>query len=230
MRGDLARETVVIESNLTDTLSYNLLSAEEWKHQEIIDPEKNIGHNREVYTVWNEKINLVKIASEKNFFNSSYFVWPDMGGVRHNVEREKLVQRIPEDEGILMLNIQPFTDEEKTLINGRSESDFSRKVRVAGGTFGGSKSSIDKYHAAYYKIFKRYLSEGKFVGKDQNIMAATCLETNLCLLVQGNDFSWFRLQVFCCIYLNQMIELCFQDWLKNKLKNENYKHLKSVST
>ena len=72
MRGDLARETVVIESNLTDTLSYNLLSAEEWKHQEIIDPEKNIGHNREVYTVWNEKINLVKIASEKNFFNSSW--------------------------------------------------------------------------------------------------------------------------------------------------------------
>ena len=94
-----------------------------------------------------------------------------------------------------MLNIQPFTEEEKTLKNGVSLSDFTKKVRLSGGIFGGTKASISKYHEAYYNIIRRQLSQGRFVGKDQNIMATTCLETNICLLIQGNDFAWFRLQV-----------------------------------
>ena len=43
-----------------------------------------------------------------------------------------------------------------------------------------------------YLYIARYVSEGRFVGKDQSLMAATCLETNLCLLLDGTSNSWFR--------------------------------------
>ena len=42
-----------------------------------------------------------------------------------------MIQRIPDDEGVLMLNLIPFTPEEKTLINGRSMSNFTTLVREA---------------------------------------------------------------------------------------------------
>jgi hypothetical protein len=38
----------------------------------------------------------------------------------------------------------------------------------------------------------RYLSEGRFVGKDQSMMATTCLETAVCLLLSGTSTQWFR--------------------------------------
>ena len=43
-----------------------------------------------------------------------------------------------------------------------------------------------------YLYIARYVSEGRFVGKDQSLMAATCLETNLCLLLDGTSNSRFR--------------------------------------
>jgi hypothetical protein len=38
----------------------------------------------------------------------------------------------------------------------------------------------------------RYVAEGRFIGKDQSLMAATCLETTLCLLLDGTSTAWFR--------------------------------------
>ena len=62
-----------------------MLTPEEWEAQERMDPEQRIGHNRELYTVWSEKTNFMKIAADENFFQSSYFLWLDIGAVRHPV-------------------------------------------------------------------------------------------------------------------------------------------------
>lgn len=62
-----------------------MLTEEEWTHQESMDPEQGIGHNRELYTVWSEKTNFLKIAAHNDYFNSSYFLWLDIGAVRHTV-------------------------------------------------------------------------------------------------------------------------------------------------
>ena len=40
---------------------------------------------RELYIVWAEKTNLMKLAADTNHFNSSYFLWLDIGAVRHKV-------------------------------------------------------------------------------------------------------------------------------------------------
>ena len=67
------------------TLVRKMLTEPEWEDQERKDPEQGIGHNRDLYIVWSEKTNLLKIAADKNYFNSDYFLWLDIGAVRHEV-------------------------------------------------------------------------------------------------------------------------------------------------
>ena len=78
-------QTVIIPVELNQTLAYNLLTEEEWAHQESIDRETNIGHNRHLYAVWHQKPDFVKTAADKNYFQSQYFVWVDIGSLRSKV-------------------------------------------------------------------------------------------------------------------------------------------------
>ena len=120
-----------------------------------------------------------------------------------------MVNRIPEESGILLLNIERFTEDETQLQEGRSFTDFQSKTRIGGGTIGCDESSLAAWHKAYYGTLERYVREKKFAGKDQNIMATTCLETDLCLLVYTDQWEWFKLQ----------------DWLIGNLPDENYERL-----
>ena len=64
---------------------FTMLNETQWSEQESLDPEQGIGHSRLLYSVWNEKTNFLKIAADNNHFNSSYFLWLDIGAVRHSV-------------------------------------------------------------------------------------------------------------------------------------------------
>ena len=209
------------------TLVFNMLTGAEWAEQERKDPEQGIGHNRDLYTVWSEKTNFLKISADKNYFNSSYFLWLDIGAVRQQVGRglaseascrifflqsfnhKRLVNRIPSDSGILLLSMERFTEDEKRLDHGKSLADFSKTVRLGGGTIGCDRTSLEAWYKAYYATMRSYLERDLFAGKDQNMMATTCLETDLCLLINANDDNWFKLQ----------------DWFIGNLPNENYQRL-----
>ena len=65
---------IIIPFEIESFLMSSLVSIEEWKQQEERDPEQNIGHNRDLYKVWNEKTNMMKITSVPNPFLSSYFI------------------------------------------------------------------------------------------------------------------------------------------------------------
>ena len=125
-----------------------------------------------------------------------------------------MVNRTPLESGVLLLNIERFTAEEKHLQDGRSLTNFQSKVRIGGGTIGCDKSSLEAWHRAYYATFERFIAEKMFAGKDQNLMATTCLETDLCLLVHSDQGQWFKLQ----------------DWLRGDLPNENYERLNITET
>ena len=120
-----------------------------------------------------------------------------------------MVNRIPEESGILLLNIERFTEDEKHLQEGRSLQNFQSKDRIGGTTIGCDKLSLVAWHRAYYETFERYITEKMFAGKDQNLMATTCLETDLCLLVYTEHKQWFKLQ----------------DWFIGNLQNETYERL-----
>ena len=78
-------QTIIIPVELNQTFAYNLLTEEEWSHQESIDKETNIGHNKYLYTVWHQKPDFVKTAADRNYFRSQYFVWVDIGSLRSPV-------------------------------------------------------------------------------------------------------------------------------------------------
>ena len=126
-----------------------------------------------------------------------------------NFNHKKLINRVPEDSGILLLSVGRFTEEEKQLQNGKSEADFSKTVKLGGGTIGCDRPSLQAWHKAYYNTMRSYLQRNLFAGKDQNMMATCCLETDLCLLLNSDLNNWFKLQ----------------DWLIGNLPNENYQRL-----
>ena len=75
-------------------MTFTMLSEIEWSEQERLDPEQNIGHSRLLYALWSEKTNFLKIAADNNHFNSSYFLWLDIGAVRHSVISKQIVAEI----------------------------------------------------------------------------------------------------------------------------------------
>merc|ERR1711970_1340009 len=110
-----------------------------------------------------------------------------------------MIRRIPEDKGVLLLALSPgpvpFTEEETTLTNGKSTANFKGLVRLGGGHIGCDPESLNLWHKAFYSTVETYLSEGRFMGKDQDVMATTCLESDLCMLVPGGDpVDFFKLQ------------------------------------
>ena len=54
--------------------------------------------------------------------------------------------------------------------------------------------ALEAWHRVYYSIIDKYRQSGRFLGKDQNVMATACIESEMCLLVQGDEESWFKLQ------------------------------------
>ena len=186
--------TLILPRPISSFLMSNLLTKAEWVEQERRDGERAAtpGHNSKLYRVWNEKTNMLKLAADLNPFSSSYFVWLDIGGVRHGLwNHQRLVQRRPAEPGVLLLSVEPFST---TELGRGDKADFSVVNRVGGGGIGADPVSLAAWHAAYYSMVERYRREGRFLGEDQSLMAATCLQTGLCLLVQSDIHHWFRLQ------------------------------------
>ena len=68
---------------------------------------------------------------------------------------KKLIQRLPTESGVLLLNINPFTDEERALHDGESSVDFSREDRLGGGTIGCDTRALETWHRQYYSTMNR---------------------------------------------------------------------------
>jgi len=188
-----AYPTIIIPRTIDTFLVSTIVSSDEWEVHEALDPERGNGHNRLLYSVWVEKTNMMKIVADINPFSSSYFVWLDIGAMRQaGYNNQVLVKRIPQEKGVLLLSVEQFTEEEKELTDGKSLVDFTHKNRIGGGTICCDRDSLERWHAAFYSTVRSYVEAGRFVGKDQSMMATTCLETDLCMLVLSGD--WFRLQ------------------------------------
>merc|ERR1712106_1153106 len=144
-----AYPTLIIPRPLESSMVSNLFSDQKWEHQESIDPHLSVGHSKELYWIWNEKSNFMKIVSDINPFSSSYFVWLDIGAVRHTEYNHQLmVRNIPTEKGVLLLNVEPFTEKEKLLKNGTSIADFSKVNRIGGGTIGCDRRSLLSWHTS----------------------------------------------------------------------------------
>ncbi|XP_023345177.1 uncharacterized protein LOC111714327 [Eurytemora carolleeae] len=180
-----------------ETLSVaQMIDSASWSAQEALDPEQQIGHSRRLYWIWNEKSRFLQTVSELNPFRSVYFAWLDIGALRHSSwNGELMMKRLPKEAGILLLGVGAFSPEELVIENGTSLADFSKVDRIGGGMFGGSLENVQKWSKMYYTTLKRYFLSSRFGGKDQSVMATTCLQSDICLIL-GDTPRWFLLQEY----------------------------------
>jgi hypothetical protein len=100
----------------------------------------------------------------------------------------------------MILNVDPFTKDDYNIEKYKDcsiKGNFLNKDRIGGGIIAGPAKYILLWADLYDKVFNKYVSAGRFVGKDQSIMATIFLEnTHMVSLVQVNrimEEKWFYL-------------------------------------
>jgi glycosyltransferase involved in cell wall biosynthesis len=164
-----------------------------WDNQYLLDPQKNI-RTKECYILWNSKLNFIKEAIHRNVYNSSKFIWADIGCIR--VNNMNFLKLFPKYSNISENKI------DITLIKQFNYSNFNQKyffneIHLSGSIYGGNKDTMITLCKLYYKYFDDYVKENKFIGCDQQILS-TCYILNKDLfnliLVDNNKIdSWFYL-------------------------------------
>lgn len=162
-------------------------------------------------------LNMFKVAQFTNDsgWSAQEKMDPEMSIGHSRYNGEKIMNNFPFQRGILLLQINDFTEEELKTVNNISQVDFSRVNRIGGGMIGGDAEAIKRWTLLFYQTLQKYLSSGRFGGKDQSVMATTCIQTNMCLLVKAphltnnlgissTEKDWFYLQQF---YRGDVLEL-----------------------
>jgi hypothetical protein len=184
--------------------AFNRLSPHIWVDTHRHDTEQ--GHTPELYALWYEKKEFVRRAIELNPFQSREFVWCDAGIGRYR-EWIPLLQRFPTKDLIprgkmLVLNIDPLLNTD--FIEGADgiRGDFGTRATFGGGILASDIEGWNRWSKAYDAMFMRYYLAGRFVGKDQNIMASMILhDSELAIYIKrpasmGPIEGWFYLLFF----------------------------------
>jgi hypothetical protein len=144
----------------------------DWDKQYDMDNEKY--HTKELYMIWNEKINFLKIAYQKNPFQTKWFLWCDMGSLR---------QKIFFDQNFKSSNILSQLDQSKTYFfrifcEYHNNTYFINNLKkydcegidlniVQGGFILTNLESCNHIHLEFYDLLNKLYDKGLFIGKDQ---------------------------------------------------------------
>jgi len=131
---------------------------EKWKKELNHDPEKAI-HSWELYAVWGLKQEFVHRAIGMNKYNSTYFVWCDIGCFREPKNfltpprfAEITPSRVPPGH-ILILKIH----------------EIDNSTHIGGGVLAGDMNAWRSFREAYLNTLHRFMEHRLFYGKDQTI-------------------------------------------------------------
>jgi hypothetical protein len=199
-------KTKIIVMSFTDFYCYRYIDA--FRKDYLRDAESIRGHTVELYMIWNEKTHFLKRAIEMNPFQTSHFVWTDIGCFRvpntryiHWPNPDKILA-CPQDK-VWMLLVKPFTMDELLINNVEQLPHFDeRYYRIGGTIFGGRSDALLNLHKMYYGMIEYFISKNKSIAKDQNVMNSVyLLNRDKCLLVvpQDNPYNrdiWFYMQEF----------------------------------
>ena len=178
-----------------------------WEKDWRRDTERGY-HNPLLYTLWNEKTEMVKHAMKLNPYNSEFFCWCDIGCFRDGNEMHRYTSGWPaaaflssaRRDKMYLLNIEPFVGDELQIQPNGLTKTFEGKNRIGGTIFFGHRNAWSLWHGLYYDTLNKYMECNYFAGKDQNIMATmVAMYPNLVHLVQPSfrpedGDPWFYLQ------------------------------------
>lgn len=167
--------TLLLPLPFRDLKAFQTLHPAVWMITHQVDPEKGI-HSPELYALWYEKKEFVQRAIDLNPFQSEFFVWCDAGICRypnwipHLANTFPKVGRIPRGK-LLLLQLNPFQE------GDTGNTQFGTRETVGGGILAADRDGWKAWSAAYDRQLLQMYLTGRFIGKDQNIMAACCCES-----------------------------------------------------
>ena len=148
-----------------------LVNEQQWKKEYNKDPEKKI-HSIDLYKIWNEKPNFLKKSITNNYFNSSYFIYCDIGIFRNdkdifNYLNWPKINKVKHHK-FFLLNVNTFYNNE---IENNQLLNFIYSNRIGGGIYGGQKEYCLTFYNKYYNMINIFLKQNLFIGKDQSVLA-----------------------------------------------------------
>lgn len=174
-----------------------------WEHQNSIDHERLI-HSADLYAIWYEKKEFVLRAIEMNPFGDDRYIWCDAGAFRYKEWFDQLksfggegIHDIISSTSMSLLQVEPFTAEDRECFQVDQIGDFDRVNRIGGGIQGGAPATWKQWSTLYDQKLQERVAKGMFVGKDQTVMAAVVLQYPELVKIVPADRSigdhWFTL-------------------------------------
>ncbi len=175
-RHNYINKTQVIVKPIEKFFVYRYLDY--FKYCKEIDCEKY--HSVDLYMIWNEKTFMTYEASIKNPFNSTYFLWTDMGCIRdkkllRNVMKypnETKIQKFLPQDKFMLSTIDPI---KKTDYNHDQFKDGGYKLLknlIQGGIMIGTVETLAKWKTLYENELNIFIENKWFIGKDQYVMTS----------------------------------------------------------
>lgn len=145
----------------------------------------------EVNMLWNEKINFVRETYEKQYFNTEFYAWCDIGYFRNRANDSNMSELCNWGSNISHIDSEKINYacvSTHALSNYLTFIHFDKgfpypsiphnQVSVAGGFFVLHASKIKWWHQTYYEKLKLYFDHEKLV-KDDQIIVITCILENI---------------------------------------------------
>lgn len=159
------------KNNINNTKNYTTMV---WKEH------NNPNINKQLFTVWNSKIDLLKKSVDSNPFNTKYFSWYDIGYLR---EPKKLDPNWPNKNKLKILD-------DKILFLG-VYGETCKNDLTTGGYIGCNVNNINKLHQLFYNELDKKYKNGEFKGNegnDQNLMhKIKCENLDFINNIKGED-------------------------------------------
>jgi len=170
--------TKVVGLPFSSLSAFKKLSYKVWVSTKCLDKETS--HTPELYALWYEKKEFVLRTIESNPFCSDRFVWCDAGigripEITSAVQRFPMRERIPQGK-MLVLEIDPLKQEDCAKDEWGIPGNFEKAATFGGGILASDAEGWIRWSKAYDAMLMRYHLAGRFIGKDQNIMASMILE------------------------------------------------------
>jgi hypothetical protein len=196
LRQHAIRQTIVIVVELADIWAAQNQSSVFWEHQLHVDPERDVHPSHELFWIWNSKIWFVTETIRINPFQSTVFVWSDIGYFRHATYNSKLwlqhAEVIPQTSLLIQAFRAAMPQPSRWVVKGDGHPLFT-----SGGMMAAHSSTWLQFEKAWRVVWMGYLHHHLFVGEDQALLQSVCLQyPRLCTynLPSGFFYDWFGLQ------------------------------------
>jgi hypothetical protein len=153
-----------------------------WQGQHLIDPENHL-HSPELYATWALKQEFVRIAINKNIYQSKWFIWCDIGIQRFS-SLQQFYMSFPSDvERLCIPGRMTFLEVEsipQSYVDDWNESKPmvypTPDIAIGGGCIVGDSEAWNEFAEEYKNMLKEFAIRKWFAGNDQKVFFAILME------------------------------------------------------